>query len=88
MKSYLTSLNLFFSDRQTCQHGLPTDHEMAKRLAKLKVKTVTIIHAEVVTRVASSLGAIGLPGYPEVLIYNKCDEVLTKPSSILFYTIM
>ncbi len=41
MKSYL---NLFFSDRQSCQHGLPTDHEMAKRLAKLKVKTVTVLH--------------------------------------------
>jgi hypothetical protein len=26
------------------------------------------MYAEVVTRVAGSLGAIGLPGYPEVLI--------------------
>jgi hypothetical protein len=27
----------------------------------------TVIHAEIVTRVAGSLEAVGLPGYPEVL---------------------
>ncbi len=43
------------------------------------------ISAEVVTRVASSLEAGGLPGYPEVLFV---EEVLTKLCSTLFYTII
>ncbi len=37
------------------------------------------IYAEVVTHVAGSLEAVGLPGYPRMHIcWNKLDEVLTK----------
>ncbi len=44
------------------------------------------MYAEVVTNVAGSLEAVGLPGYPEVFIcWNKRDEVLTKLCSTLFY---
>jgi hypothetical protein len=43
------------------------------------------IHAEVVTRVAGSLEAGGLPGYPEVLFV---EINVTKLCSNLFYTII
>jgi hypothetical protein len=44
------------------------------------------INAEVVTHVAGSLEAEGLPGYPQMLIcWNKCDEVL-KSSLSLYWT--
>jgi hypothetical protein len=47
------------------------------------------MYAEVVTRVAGSLEAVGLPGYPEVLfVENKRGEVLPKLCSTLFYTNM
>ncbi len=32
--------------------------------------TIGYIYAEVVTRVAGSLEAVGLPGYPQVLLIN------------------
>ncbi len=44
-----------------------------------------LIHAEVVTRVAGSLEAGGLPGYPES---SKPAEDLTKLGSTLFSQIM
>jgi hypothetical protein len=47
------------------------------------------MYAEVVTRVAGSLEAVGLPGYPKVLFVEiNVDEVLTKLCSTLFYTII
>ncbi len=43
-----------------------------------QISDVYHIDAEVVTRVAGSLGAGGLPGYPEVLF----DEINVMKSSI------
>ncbi len=50
------------------------------------MKLPSKIYAEVVTFVAGSLEAVGLPGYPKVFDrWNKRDEVLTKLGSTLFH---
>ncbi len=55
---------------------------MFKNIAKNATIGVSLslhleIHAEVVTRVARSCEAVGLPGRM-LICQNKCDEVLTK----------